>query len=299
MRSSLWADAVGHDRVELAGEIERVAVREVAAVRQVHAEHRVARLQQRHVDRHVRLRAGVRLHVDVVGAEQRLGARDGQRARRRRRTRSRRSSGGPDTLRRTCSSSPSRRLRGPPRLTKFSDAISSRPSFCRWSSWRMASATSGSASASVRHIGMSVVSVGMNQFTTDSTLSPRSRRDLIDPALVAAAVERRFSARASGSRRRGRPRRCVRPSRGRWRRCARARVVPCTGRCTGRRGCPAPCWRRSARPVRCRRARSRGRRAPSTTARADREADRRVVHRRLAVGAVIVDAVAKTRRASA
>ena len=38
------ADAVGHDGVELAGEVERMAVRQVAAVRQVHAEHRVARL---------------------------------------------------------------------------------------------------------------------------------------------------------------------------------------------------------------------------------------------------------------
>ena len=31
------------------------------------------------VDRHVRLRAGMRLHVGVVGAEERLRARDGQR----------------------------------------------------------------------------------------------------------------------------------------------------------------------------------------------------------------------------
>ena len=62
--------AVGDDGVELAGEIQRMAVREVAAVRQVHPEHRVARLQQREVDRHVRLRAGVRLHVGVLGAEQ-------------------------------------------------------------------------------------------------------------------------------------------------------------------------------------------------------------------------------------
>ena len=53
-----------------------MAVRQVAAVREVHAEHGVARLQQREVDRHVRLRAGVRLDVGVVGAEQRGGARD-------------------------------------------------------------------------------------------------------------------------------------------------------------------------------------------------------------------------------
>ena len=73
------ADAVGDDRVELAGEVERMAVGEMAAVGEVHAEHGVARLQQREIDRHVGLRAGVRLHVGVLGAEQLLGALDGQR----------------------------------------------------------------------------------------------------------------------------------------------------------------------------------------------------------------------------
>jgi hypothetical protein len=57
--------------------IERVAVGQVAAVREVHAEHRVARLEQRQVDRHVGLRAGMRLDVGVVGAEERPGAADG------------------------------------------------------------------------------------------------------------------------------------------------------------------------------------------------------------------------------
>ena len=75
----VFADAVRHDRVELARKIQRVAVRQVAAVREVHAEHGVARLQQRQVDAHVGLRARMRLHVDVIGAEQRLGARDRQR----------------------------------------------------------------------------------------------------------------------------------------------------------------------------------------------------------------------------
>ena len=71
--------AVGHDGVELAGEIQRMAVREVAAVREVHAEDGVAGLEQREVDRHVRLRARVRLHVGVLGAEQRLRAFDRER----------------------------------------------------------------------------------------------------------------------------------------------------------------------------------------------------------------------------
>ena len=53
-------------------------MREVPAVREVHAQHRVARLQRRHVHGHVGLRAGVRLHVGVLRAEERLGAVDGQ-----------------------------------------------------------------------------------------------------------------------------------------------------------------------------------------------------------------------------
>ena len=43
-------------------------------MRQVQPEDGVARLQQRHVGRGVRLRAGVRLHVRVLGAEELLGA---------------------------------------------------------------------------------------------------------------------------------------------------------------------------------------------------------------------------------
>ena len=56
-----------------------MAVRQMPAVREVHAEHGVARLQQREIHRHVRLRARVRLHVRVLGSEQRLRAADGQR----------------------------------------------------------------------------------------------------------------------------------------------------------------------------------------------------------------------------
>ena len=96
------ANAVRDDRVELAGEIQRMAVRQMPAVREVHAEDGVAGLEQRQIHAHVGLRAGVRLHVGVLGAEQRLGAADRQRSRRRRRTRSRRSSACPDSPRRTC-----------------------------------------------------------------------------------------------------------------------------------------------------------------------------------------------------
>ncbi len=73
------ADAVGDDRVELAGEVQRMAVREMTAMGEVHAEHGVAGIHDGEVHRHVGLCARVRLHVGVVGAEQRLGARNGQR----------------------------------------------------------------------------------------------------------------------------------------------------------------------------------------------------------------------------
>ncbi len=55
--------------VELAAKADFGAVREMAAVRERHAEHRIAGLQLRHEHGHVGLRAGVRLHVGVIGAE--------------------------------------------------------------------------------------------------------------------------------------------------------------------------------------------------------------------------------------
>ncbi len=60
--------------IELAAEAEPVAVREMAAVREVEAEDGVARLQHGHIGGGVGLRAGVRLHVDVLAAEDLLGA---------------------------------------------------------------------------------------------------------------------------------------------------------------------------------------------------------------------------------
>ncbi len=49
----------------------------MAAVRQVHPHDRVARLEDGEVDGHVGLRAGVRLHICVLGAEELFGALDG------------------------------------------------------------------------------------------------------------------------------------------------------------------------------------------------------------------------------
>ncbi len=63
-------NTVRDDVVQFAGEVNRGAVSQVAALRQVHTEHGVARLQQRGVDGKVSLGAGVRLDVSIVSAEQ-------------------------------------------------------------------------------------------------------------------------------------------------------------------------------------------------------------------------------------
>ena len=72
------AHAVGHEFVHAARKIQRVAVRQMPAVRQVHPEHDVARLERGHIHSDVRLRAGVRLHVGVCGAEELLRAVNGK-----------------------------------------------------------------------------------------------------------------------------------------------------------------------------------------------------------------------------
>ena len=70
----LLAHAVLRDGVKLAGEIRRMAVSEMAAVREIHRQNLVARFQHRKIDRHVRLRAAVRLDVHVLAAKQSLRA---------------------------------------------------------------------------------------------------------------------------------------------------------------------------------------------------------------------------------
>ncbi len=64
--------------VELAGKIGLGAVGQMTAMGQAHAQHRIARLTQGHEDRRVGLRAGVRLHVGIVGAKQLLDTLDGK-----------------------------------------------------------------------------------------------------------------------------------------------------------------------------------------------------------------------------
>ncbi len=51
---------------------------QVTAVRQAHAQHGIAGLKQRQIDRCVGLTSGMRLNVGIVGTEQLSGAFDGQ-----------------------------------------------------------------------------------------------------------------------------------------------------------------------------------------------------------------------------
>ena len=53
-------------------------VRQVPAVRQIHGQNLVTRFEHREVDRHVRLRAAVRLHIHMFAAEQSFCAINGQ-----------------------------------------------------------------------------------------------------------------------------------------------------------------------------------------------------------------------------
>ena len=78
MRLRVARHAVADEVVEHARDVQLHAVRQVSAVGQVEPEHRVARLERGEIDRRVGLRAGVRLHVGVLGAEELLGPIDGQ-----------------------------------------------------------------------------------------------------------------------------------------------------------------------------------------------------------------------------
>ena len=71
-------DAVVDEVIEHAGDIEPHAVRQMAAVGQVESQHCVARLQDREINGHVRLAAGMGLHIGVLGAEDLFGPIAGQ-----------------------------------------------------------------------------------------------------------------------------------------------------------------------------------------------------------------------------
>ncbi len=75
----LVVEPVGHGAEELARQVHGRAVGEVPAMRERHAEERVARLEDREVHRLVRLRSRMRLHVGVLGAEEPLHALESER----------------------------------------------------------------------------------------------------------------------------------------------------------------------------------------------------------------------------
>src|SRR5207245_1959490 len=68
----LRVEAVVVDLKELPGEVHGGAVGQVPALRERERHDAVAGTEEREVGRHVRLRPGVRLHVRMLGAEQRL-----------------------------------------------------------------------------------------------------------------------------------------------------------------------------------------------------------------------------------
>ena len=75
---AVFGHAVRHRVVEQTGEVHRRAVREVTALRQIHAEERVAGLEEGEEHRGIRRRTAVRLHVGVIGPEQLLESVDRQ-----------------------------------------------------------------------------------------------------------------------------------------------------------------------------------------------------------------------------
>src|SRR6266571_3818486 len=70
--SGLFVNVIRRRLEERAREIDGRAMGEMPAMRQRQAEQRVAELRDGEIRRHVRLRPGVRLHIRMLGAEQRL-----------------------------------------------------------------------------------------------------------------------------------------------------------------------------------------------------------------------------------
>ncbi|MNI48833.1 hypothetical protein D3C73_1034170 [compost metagenome] len=70
--------AISHKVIQQSGSIHRAAVRQMAAMRQVHSEDSVARIQRGKINRHIGLGTGVRLHIGMIGTEELLGTVTGQ-----------------------------------------------------------------------------------------------------------------------------------------------------------------------------------------------------------------------------
>ena len=75
-RFRFGGNSIVADLVTDAGKVWRVSVSQMAAVRQVHPQNRVAIFERGQINSHVRLRATVRLHIRMVGAEQFPGSID-------------------------------------------------------------------------------------------------------------------------------------------------------------------------------------------------------------------------------
>ena len=194
----LLADAVVDDLVELAGEIRRMTVGEVAAVGEVHGQDPVAGIEHGEIDRGVRLGAGVRLHVGVVGAEKLPDAVEGELLDDIDVLASAVPAAARDNLRRICSSDTLPWASRTAREVKFSEAISSM------------------VSRSTRRFCLAH-HVRNRRVVRRQRL--RSRIQLPDPARVATALE----VGGRGTRRGWRCRFPVgwssRTGRGRWRHC--------------------------------------------------------------------------------
>ena len=74
----LLAYAVVDDVKKFSGKVRRIAMRQVAAVTQVHRQHLVARFQHSKVHAHVRAASGMRLHIRILTAEKFLRTVNGQ-----------------------------------------------------------------------------------------------------------------------------------------------------------------------------------------------------------------------------
>ncbi|MNV18417.1 hypothetical protein D3C71_1092400 [compost metagenome] len=74
----MFIQAVAADLEPLAADVQRHAVRQMAPFGQAHAEDAIARLERREEHGLIGLRAGMRLHIGRLGAEQLLEAADGQ-----------------------------------------------------------------------------------------------------------------------------------------------------------------------------------------------------------------------------
>lgn len=74
IQKPVFVHAVRHEMIVFAAHVHRAAVREVAAVGKVHAQHSVAHVQKRKIYGQVGLRARMGLHIGMLRAEQAAGA---------------------------------------------------------------------------------------------------------------------------------------------------------------------------------------------------------------------------------